>query len=131
MVIFKRIQTLNYLLSACACLLQCESDYVLVRPCEGDLGRQPYAKRECALLYSDVFAPCHNVVSLITVTHVLTHMHNTHRPLQPVTWLQLRVFRRGDDLLQFKVGFRTAEYLSKGRSRFSRQRSEGNRLLQA
>ncbi|XP_075894113.1 otogelin-like protein [Nelusetta ayraudi] len=43
---------------------QCESDYVLVRPCEGDLGRQPYAKRECALLYSDVFAPCHNVVDV-------------------------------------------------------------------
>uniref|UniRef100_A0A3B4BJY3 Uncharacterized protein n=1 Tax=Periophthalmus magnuspinnatus TaxID=409849 RepID=A0A3B4BJY3_9GOBI len=43
---------------------QCESDYVLARPCEGDLGRQPYAKRECALLYSDVFAPCHNVVDV-------------------------------------------------------------------
>ncbi|XP_076741886.1 otogelin-like protein isoform X2 [Maylandia zebra] len=43
---------------------QCESDYVLERPCEGDLGRQPYAKRECALLYSDVFAPCHNVVDV-------------------------------------------------------------------
>lgn len=28
------------------------------------MGRQPYAKRECALLYSDVFAPCHNVVSV-------------------------------------------------------------------
>uniref|UniRef100_A0A3Q3ASD0 Otogelin-like n=1 Tax=Kryptolebias marmoratus TaxID=37003 RepID=A0A3Q3ASD0_KRYMA len=43
---------------------QCESDYILERPCEGDLGRQPYAKRECALLYSDVFAPCHNVVDV-------------------------------------------------------------------
>uniref|UniRef100_H3C5Q2 Otogelin like n=1 Tax=Tetraodon nigroviridis TaxID=99883 RepID=H3C5Q2_TETNG len=43
---------------------QCESDYVVERPCEGDLGRQPYAKRECALLYSDVFAPCHNVVDV-------------------------------------------------------------------
>ncbi|XP_060891259.1 otogelin-like protein [Labrus mixtus] len=43
---------------------QCESDYVIERPCEGDLGRQPYAKRECALLYSDVFAPCHNVVDV-------------------------------------------------------------------
>ncbi|MEQ2304843.1 hypothetical protein AMECASPLE_031551 [Ameca splendens] len=42
---------------------QCESDYIVERPCERDLGRQPYAKRECALLYSDVFAPCHNVVS--------------------------------------------------------------------
>ncbi|KAK0155111.1 Otogelin-like protein [Merluccius polli] len=43
---------------------QCESEYVVKRPCEGDLGRQPYAKRECALLYSDVFAPCHNVVDV-------------------------------------------------------------------
>ncbi len=43
--------------------VQCESDFVVHRPCEGDLSRQPYAKRECALLYSDVFAPCHNVVS--------------------------------------------------------------------
>ncbi|KAK1887791.1 Otogelin-like protein [Dissostichus eleginoides] len=43
---------------------QCESDHVVERPCEGDLGRQPYAKRECALLYSDVFAPCHNVVDV-------------------------------------------------------------------
>uniref|UniRef100_A0A7N8X403 Otogelin-like n=1 Tax=Mastacembelus armatus TaxID=205130 RepID=A0A7N8X403_9TELE len=43
---------------------QCESDYVVERPCEGDLGRQPYAKRECALLYSDVFAPCHNMVDV-------------------------------------------------------------------
>lgn len=34
------------------------------RPCEGDLSRQPYAKRECGLLYSDVFASCHNVVSV-------------------------------------------------------------------
>ncbi|XP_061578769.1 otogelin-like protein [Cololabis saira] len=43
---------------------QCESDYIVERPCEGDLGRQPYAKRECAVLYSDVFAPCHNVVDV-------------------------------------------------------------------
>ncbi|XP_036375556.1 otogelin-like protein [Megalops cyprinoides] len=43
---------------------QCESDFVVKRPCEGDLNRQPYAKRECALLYSDVFAPCHNVVDV-------------------------------------------------------------------
>uniref|UniRef100_A0A3B4UGN6 Otogelin like n=1 Tax=Seriola dumerili TaxID=41447 RepID=A0A3B4UGN6_SERDU len=43
---------------------QCESDYIVERPCEGDLGRQPYAKRECGLLYSDVFAPCHNVVDV-------------------------------------------------------------------
>ncbi|KAG7271060.1 hypothetical protein CRUP_037959 [Coryphaenoides rupestris] len=43
---------------------KCESEYVVKRPCEGDLGRQPYAKRECALLYSDVFAPCHNVVDV-------------------------------------------------------------------
>uniref|UniRef100_A0A3B3RLC4 Otogelin like n=1 Tax=Paramormyrops kingsleyae TaxID=1676925 RepID=A0A3B3RLC4_9TELE len=43
---------------------QCESDFVVKRPCEGDLNRQPYAKRECAVLYSDVFAPCHNVVDV-------------------------------------------------------------------
>uniref|UniRef100_A0A673K063 Otogelin-like protein n=1 Tax=Sinocyclocheilus rhinocerous TaxID=307959 RepID=A0A673K063_9TELE len=43
---------------------QCESDFVVRRPCEGDLSRQPYAKRECGLLYSDVFAPCHNVVDV-------------------------------------------------------------------
>ncbi|XP_051579938.1 otogelin-like protein [Myxocyprinus asiaticus] len=43
---------------------QCESDFVVRRLCEGDLSRQPYAKRECGLLYSDVFAPCHNVVDV-------------------------------------------------------------------
>nr|XP_055029604.1 otogelin-like protein isoform X1 [Misgurnus anguillicaudatus] len=43
---------------------QCESDFVVRRPCEGDLSRQPYAKRECGLLYSDIFAPCHNVVDV-------------------------------------------------------------------
>ncbi|XP_066579842.1 otogelin-like protein [Amia ocellicauda] len=43
---------------------QCESAFVVKRPCEGDLSRQPYAKRECAILYSDVFAPCHNVVDV-------------------------------------------------------------------
>ncbi|XP_057692652.1 otogelin-like protein isoform X4 [Corythoichthys intestinalis] len=43
---------------------QCQSEYVVERPCEADLGRQPYAKRECALLYSDVFSSCHNVVDV-------------------------------------------------------------------
>ncbi|XP_046719768.1 otogelin-like protein isoform X1 [Silurus meridionalis] len=43
---------------------QCESDFIVRRPCEGDLNRQPYAKRECGLLYSDVFASCHNVVDV-------------------------------------------------------------------
>ncbi|XP_028823261.1 otogelin-like protein isoform X3 [Denticeps clupeoides] len=43
---------------------QCVSEFVVKRPCEGDLSRQPYAKRECGLLYSDVFAPCHNVVDV-------------------------------------------------------------------
>uniref|UniRef100_A0A8C4SCC6 Otogelin like n=1 Tax=Erpetoichthys calabaricus TaxID=27687 RepID=A0A8C4SCC6_ERPCA len=38
--------------------------FLLKRPCEGDLIRQPYAKRECAILYSDVFTPCHNVVDV-------------------------------------------------------------------
>lgn len=59
---------ITFSLCVCMCahtllVFQCESDYIVERPCEGDLGRQPYAKRECALLYSDVFAPCHNVVS--------------------------------------------------------------------
>nr|XP_015208412.1 PREDICTED: otogelin-like protein [Lepisosteus oculatus] len=43
---------------------QCASEFVVKRPCEGDLSRQPYAKRECAVLYSDVFAACHNVVDV-------------------------------------------------------------------
>ncbi|KAK6320140.1 hypothetical protein J4Q44_G00092470 [Coregonus suidteri] len=60
---------------------QCESDYVVKRACEGDLGRQPYAKRECALLYSDVFTPCHNVVSTHTHTgeNCLTDTCNCNR----------------------------------------------------
>lgn len=48
----------------CTCCTKCESDFIVRRPCEGDLSRQPYAKRECGLLYSDVFAACHNVVSV-------------------------------------------------------------------
>ncbi|KAF5892797.1 otogelin-like protein, partial [Clarias magur] len=43
---------------------QCESDFIVSRPCEADLSRQPYAKRECGLLYSDVFGSCHNVVDV-------------------------------------------------------------------
>lgn len=64
------------------------------RPCEGDLIRQPYAKRECALLYSDVFASCHNVVSasfgsLVTYSvfyrrkkKVIAYPRHTHRELR-------------------------------------------------
>uniref|UniRef100_A0A8B9GWV8 Otogelin-like n=1 Tax=Astyanax mexicanus TaxID=7994 RepID=A0A8B9GWV8_ASTMX len=40
------------------------SETLDILPCEADLSRQPYAKRECGLLYSDVFAPCHNVVDV-------------------------------------------------------------------
>uniref|UniRef100_A0A674BVF8 Otogelin like n=1 Tax=Salmo trutta TaxID=8032 RepID=A0A674BVF8_SALTR len=59
---------------------QCESDYVVKRACEGDLGRQPYAKRECALLYSDVFTPCHNVVDVSWFyTNCLTDTCNCNR----------------------------------------------------
>ena len=48
------------------------------------MGRQPYAKRECALLYSDVFAPCHNVVSIF-FSCLKTHSHtHTHAPLDKV-----------------------------------------------
>ncbi|XP_072407704.1 otogelin-like protein [Chiloscyllium punctatum] len=43
---------------------QCVSRNGITRPCEADLIRQPFAKRECAILYSDVFAPCHNVVDV-------------------------------------------------------------------
>ncbi|XP_069758400.1 otogelin-like protein [Narcine bancroftii] len=43
---------------------QCVSQGDITRPCEADLNRQPYAKRECAILYSEVFAPCHNVVDV-------------------------------------------------------------------
>ncbi|KAK3549020.1 hypothetical protein QTP70_025092 [Hemibagrus guttatus] len=43
---------------------KCESDFIVRRPCEADLSRQPYAKRECGLLYSDIFASCHNVVDV-------------------------------------------------------------------
>uniref|UniRef100_A0A3B3D509 Otogelin-like n=1 Tax=Oryzias melastigma TaxID=30732 RepID=A0A3B3D509_ORYME len=58
---------------------QCESDYIVERPCEGDLGRQPYAKRECALLYSDVFAPCHNVDVAWFYRNCLTDTCNCNR----------------------------------------------------
>ncbi|XP_067906151.1 otogelin-like protein [Heterodontus francisci] len=43
---------------------QCVSRNGISRPCEADLIRQPFAKRECAILYSEVFAPCHNVVDV-------------------------------------------------------------------
>ncbi|XP_032894112.1 otogelin-like protein isoform X1 [Amblyraja radiata] len=43
---------------------QCVSRNGITRPCEADLIRQPFAKRECAILYSEVFAPCHNAVDV-------------------------------------------------------------------
>uniref|UniRef100_A0A4W3ISK9 Otogelin like n=1 Tax=Callorhinchus milii TaxID=7868 RepID=A0A4W3ISK9_CALMI len=43
---------------------QCVSRDDITRPCEADLIRQPFAKRECAILFSEVFAPCHNVVDV-------------------------------------------------------------------
>lgn len=67
------LRVIRYSMTSSVCVFKCQSDYVVEPPCEGDLGRQPYAKRECALLYSDVFAPCHNLVSVIELTHIFTH----------------------------------------------------------
>lgn len=66
------LTVIRHSMTSSVCVLKCQSDYVVEPPCEGDLGRQPYAKRECALLYSDVFAPCHNLVSVIELTHIHT-----------------------------------------------------------
>ncbi|KAG8439516.1 hypothetical protein GDO86_005641, partial [Hymenochirus boettgeri] len=34
------------------------------RPCEVHQSKFPYAKKECSILYSDVFAPCRNVIDV-------------------------------------------------------------------
>lgn len=44
-------------------LQQCETPSELFKPCEAHQNKFPYAKKECAILYSDVFAPCRNVVN--------------------------------------------------------------------
>ncbi|XP_069485429.1 otogelin-like protein [Ambystoma mexicanum] len=43
---------------------QCRSPNETVRPCEAHQGKFPYAKKECSILYSDIFAPCRNVIDV-------------------------------------------------------------------
>ncbi|XP_075360379.1 otogelin-like protein [Mycteria americana] len=43
---------------------QCKSPNETLRPCEGHQSKFPYAKKECSILYSDVFAPCRNVIDV-------------------------------------------------------------------
>eukprot|EP00079_Xenopus_tropicalis_P034360 XP_017948131.1 PREDICTED: otogelin-like protein [Xenopus tropicalis] len=43
---------------------QCKSSNETARPCEVHQSKFPYAKKECSVLYSDVFAPCRNVIDV-------------------------------------------------------------------
>ncbi|XP_073476350.1 otogelin-like protein [Aquarana catesbeiana] len=43
---------------------QCKSYNETMRPCEVHQSKFPYAKKECSILYSDVFAPCRNVIDV-------------------------------------------------------------------
>ncbi|KFO77774.1 Otogelin-like, partial [Cuculus canorus] len=43
---------------------QCKSPNETLRPCEVHQKTFPYAKKECSILYSDVFAPCRNVIDV-------------------------------------------------------------------
>ncbi|XP_050569179.1 otogelin-like protein [Cygnus atratus] len=43
---------------------QCKSPNETLRPCEVHQSKFPYAKKECSVLYSDVFAPCRNVIDV-------------------------------------------------------------------
>eukprot|EP00076_Gallus_gallus_P018585 XP_015138776.1 otogelin-like protein isoform X1 [Gallus gallus] len=43
---------------------QCKSPNGTLRPCEVHQSKFPYAKKECSILYSDVFAPCRNVIDV-------------------------------------------------------------------
>ncbi|XP_065596971.1 otogelin-like protein [Cyrtonyx montezumae] len=43
---------------------QCKSPNETLRPCEVHQSKFPYAKKECSILYSDVFSPCRNVVDV-------------------------------------------------------------------
>uniref|UniRef100_A0ABM5GFJ0 Otogelin-like protein isoform X4 n=1 Tax=Pogona vitticeps TaxID=103695 RepID=A0ABM5GFJ0_9SAUR len=43
---------------------QCSSPNETVKPCEVHQSKFPYAKKECSILYSDVFAPCRNVIDV-------------------------------------------------------------------
>ncbi|XP_053575216.1 otogelin-like protein [Bombina bombina] len=43
---------------------QCKSSNETMRPCEVHQSKFPYAKKECSILYSDVFAACRNVIDV-------------------------------------------------------------------
>ncbi|XP_078505406.1 otogelin-like protein [Lissotriton helveticus] len=43
---------------------QCRSPNETIRPCEVHQSKFPYAKKECSILYSDVFALCRNVIDV-------------------------------------------------------------------
>ncbi|XP_028941441.1 otogelin-like protein, partial [Antrostomus carolinensis] len=43
---------------------QCKSANETLKPCEVHQSKFPYAKKECSILYSDVFAPCRNVIDV-------------------------------------------------------------------
>ncbi|XP_077195020.1 otogelin-like protein isoform X3 [Paroedura picta] len=43
---------------------QCASPNDTIKPCEVHQSKFPYAKKECSILYSDVFAPCRNVIDV-------------------------------------------------------------------
>ncbi|XP_042323917.1 LOW QUALITY PROTEIN: otogelin-like protein [Sceloporus undulatus] len=43
---------------------QCASPNETIKPCEVHQSKFPYAKKECSVLYSDVFAPCRNVIDV-------------------------------------------------------------------
>ncbi|XP_054843735.1 otogelin-like protein [Eublepharis macularius] len=42
----------------------CASPNETIKPCEVHQSKFPYAKKECSILYSDVFAPCRNVIDV-------------------------------------------------------------------
>lgn len=52
---------------------KCKSPNETLRPCEVHQSKFPYAKKECSILYSDVFAPCRNVVSLLNNPDLLSN----------------------------------------------------------
>nr|XP_060635515.1 otogelin-like protein [Anolis sagrei ordinatus] len=43
---------------------RCASPNETIKPCEVHQSKFPYAKKECSVLYSDVFAPCRNVIDV-------------------------------------------------------------------
>ncbi|KFV14379.1 Otogelin-like, partial [Pterocles gutturalis] len=58
---------------------QCKSPNETLRPCEVHQSKFPYAKKECSILYSDVFAPCRNVIDVTSfVKNCHTDTCNCH-----------------------------------------------------